>query len=150
MNDELPLVLVTGASGFVASHVVAGLVAEQKYRVRGTVRSSTSETSKLLKETFPDVELVEADLSKDDGWKECVFNVRDLLFLSRSCRSQSGGRLRVRSSRRLAYYHARRRARSGKNDSTSCRGNRTRFRSVRRRWNGEASRPDRHEFGHIM
>ncbi|XP_065844529.1 uncharacterized protein [Oscarella lobularis] len=72
MNDELPLVLVTGASGFVASHVVAGLVAEQKYRVRGTVRSSTSETSKLLKETFPDVELVEADLSKDDGWKEAV------------------------------------------------------------------------------
>ena len=71
--SELPLVLVTGASGFVATHVVAGLLAEKKYRVRGTVRDVNNESStKPLREAFPDLELFPADLSKDDGWKEWV------------------------------------------------------------------------------
>ncbi|XP_065840425.1 uncharacterized protein [Oscarella lobularis] len=71
--SQLPLVLVTGASGFIATHVVAGLLAEKKYRVRGTVRDVNNESStKPLREAFPDLELFSADLNKDEGWKEAV------------------------------------------------------------------------------
>ena len=69
--SELPIVLVTGASGFIATHVVSILLAEKKYRVRGTVRDANNEKStKPLKDAFPELELVSADLNKDDGWKE--------------------------------------------------------------------------------
>jgi len=74
------LVLVTGLSGFIASHVTAKLL-EQGYAVRGTVRNKAkgqrivdalaakgSDTSKL--------EVVEANLSKDTGWKTAVQNCR--------------------------------------------------------------------------
>lgn len=73
-------VLVTGVSGFIASHVAAKLL-EQGYAVRGTVRNKIKgerivntlaangiDTSKL--------ELVEADLSKDTGWKPAVKDCR--------------------------------------------------------------------------
>ncbi|XP_065840423.1 uncharacterized protein [Oscarella lobularis] len=71
--SELPIVLVTGASGFIATHVVSILLAEKKYRVRGTVRDANNEKStKPLKDAFPELELVSADLNKDDGWKEAV------------------------------------------------------------------------------
>lgn len=73
-------VLVTGVSGFIASHVAAGLL-NQGYAVRGTVRNKDKgarivdalsakgvDTSKL--------ELVEADLSKDAGWKSAVKDCR--------------------------------------------------------------------------
>ena len=69
--SELPRVLVTGASGYIGSNVVAALLAEKKYRVRGTVRDATNETrTKPLRDTFPEIELFSADLNKDDGWKE--------------------------------------------------------------------------------
>jgi len=74
------LVLVTGVSGFIASHVAARLLGEG-YAVRGTVRNKDkgqkivdalaaagSDTSKL--------ELVEADLSADAGWKLAVQDCR--------------------------------------------------------------------------
>jgi len=74
------LVLVTGLSGFIASHVTAKLL-EQGYAVRGTVRNKVkgqrivealaakgSDTSKL--------ELVEANLSEDAGWKAAVQDCR--------------------------------------------------------------------------
>ena len=74
------LVLVTGVSGFIASHVTAKLL-EQGYAVRGTVRNKVkgkrivdalaakgSDTSKL--------ELVEANLSEDAGWKAAVQDCR--------------------------------------------------------------------------
>ena len=74
------LVLVTGISGFIASHVTSKLL-EQGYSVRGTVRnkkkgqrivealaSNGSDTSKL--------ELVETDLSQDTGWKSAVKDCR--------------------------------------------------------------------------
>ncbi|XP_065840426.1 uncharacterized protein [Oscarella lobularis] len=71
--SELPRVLVTGASGYIGSNVVAALLAEKKYRVRGTVRDATNETrTKPLRDTFPEIELFSADLNKDDGWKEAV------------------------------------------------------------------------------
>ena len=39
-SDGVPIVLVTGASGFVAMHIIKQLLEQGKYRVRGTVRST--------------------------------------------------------------------------------------------------------------
>jgi nucleoside-diphosphate-sugar epimerase len=64
-------VLVTGASGYLAGHVVAELLAHD-YTVRGTVRRATSEVAAQL----GDVEVVGADLSADAGWAEAVAGCR--------------------------------------------------------------------------
>ena len=74
MADDL--VLVTGASGFLATHVVQQLQ-QAGYRVRGTVRSTKNEDKvKPLRELCPDskhpLELVEADLTQPDSWKAAV------------------------------------------------------------------------------
>jgi len=73
-------VLVTGLSGFIASHVAKGLL-DQGYAVRGTVRNKVkgerivealakqgADTSRL--------ELFEADLGEDTGWKQAVQDCR--------------------------------------------------------------------------
>lgn len=67
------VVLVTGAGGFIATHIVKQLQ-EEGYRVRGTVRSlEDEERIKKLKELCPDakheLELVEADLTKPESWE---------------------------------------------------------------------------------
>ena len=41
-DDGVPRVLVTGASGFIASHLTKHLLEEGRFRVRGTVRSKTN------------------------------------------------------------------------------------------------------------
>ncbi len=38
-DDGVPRVLVTGASGYIASHLVKALLEDGRFRVRGTVRS---------------------------------------------------------------------------------------------------------------
>ena len=38
-DDGVPIVLVTGASGFVATHLIKQLLEQGRYRVRGTVRN---------------------------------------------------------------------------------------------------------------
>jgi hypothetical protein len=38
-DDGVPIVLVTGASGFVATHLIKQLLKQGRYRVRGTVRN---------------------------------------------------------------------------------------------------------------
>ena len=69
-------VLVTGASGYLAMHVVKQLVDSGEYMVRGTVRSLTNETKvKPLKELSSEndkypLQLVEADLTKKETWVE--------------------------------------------------------------------------------
>jgi dihydroflavonol-4-reductase len=73
-------VLVTGLSGFIASHVAVGLL-EQGYAVRGTVRNliKGQRIVDTLAEAGTDVsrlELVEADLESDDGWKAAVQGCR--------------------------------------------------------------------------
>ncbi|GAB4582998.1 SDR family oxidoreductase [Nocardia sp. IFM 10818] len=66
------LVLVTGASGYVAGHIVKDLQ-EHGYRVRGTVRSlARSGTLPHL----PGLELVEADLTSDAGWAAAAADCR--------------------------------------------------------------------------
>lgn len=73
------LVLVTGASGFIAQQLILDLL-EQGHRVRGTVRSLTK--GERLKDSLrphsariDDIELVEADLESDAGWPEAVSGV---------------------------------------------------------------------------
>ena len=71
-------VLVTGASGFIGLHCVQQLL-QQGYRVRGTVRSEArADEVRQAMEANTDVDLgqrlaiVEADLSRDEGWADAV------------------------------------------------------------------------------
>jgi nucleoside-diphosphate-sugar epimerase len=71
-----PLVLVTGASGYIAGHCVKELL-EHGYLVRGTVRSLQDQRKvahlHALKESAgARLDLVEADLTRDAGWREAV------------------------------------------------------------------------------
>ena len=70
------MVLVSGATGYVAAHVIKQLQ-EAGYRVRGTVRSLKNEAKvKPIRELCPDaahpIELVEADLLDADSWPKAV------------------------------------------------------------------------------
>ena len=67
------VILVTGASGFVASHICKSLL-ELGARVRGTVRSLENEEKVgflrgLVENPKHKIELVEADLLKEETWK---------------------------------------------------------------------------------
>lgn len=70
-------VLVTGGSGFVGSHLILQLLADG-YVVRTTIRSLKKEQAvrKMLKdagaETGDKLSFFEANLEKDDGWKEAI------------------------------------------------------------------------------
>lgn len=69
------VVLVTGATGYLASHIIKQLHESGEFKVRGTVRS-LEDNSKLdaLKALLHDgenpVEFVEADLLKPESWTE--------------------------------------------------------------------------------
>jgi dihydroflavonol-4-reductase len=66
--------LVTGASGFIAMHVVNQLLKEGQ-SVRGTIRSlNDKEKVDALKKIGP-VELVEANLDDTESWKRAVKGV---------------------------------------------------------------------------
>ena len=80
LDNMTDRILVTGVSGFIASHVTERLL-KKGYAVRGTVRNKDkgqkivdkleahgSDTSKL--------ELFEADLGSDAGWQEAVKDCR--------------------------------------------------------------------------
>jgi nucleoside-diphosphate-sugar epimerase len=71
-----PMVLVTGATGYIATHVIQ-LLQQQGYRVRGTVRSlenkeRISPIHKLCPDSRVPIQLVEADLCNEKGWLEAV------------------------------------------------------------------------------
>ncbi|GHB00158.1 NAD-dependent epimerase [Algimonas arctica] len=74
------LVLVTGLTGYIASHVTGKLL-EKGYRVRGTVRNKAKGRRVLDAMAqkgidISEVELVQAELGSDDGWKEAVKDCR--------------------------------------------------------------------------
>lgn len=68
-------VLITGATGYLAGHCIAELLA-QGYSVRGTVRSlrtaDVGHLRALAEHTDGELEFVEADLTDDAGWSEAV------------------------------------------------------------------------------
>jgi nucleoside-diphosphate-sugar epimerase len=75
-NEFRPLVLVTGATGYIAGHCIRELL-EHGYRVRGTVRSladpsKTEHLRRIAAALGGSLELVEADLTSDRGWREAV------------------------------------------------------------------------------
>lgn len=72
-------VLVTGATGFVATHLILALL-NKGYSVRGTARSASKAAA--LKDILSayagrpiDIELVSADLNADAGWAEAMDGV---------------------------------------------------------------------------
>lgn len=78
--------LVTGASGYIAMHVVDQLLACGHY-VRGTVRSLKDEKKvepirKLAKNSKFPLELVEAELLDVDSWKNAVQDIDIILHVA--------------------------------------------------------------------
>lgn len=67
-DSSSAFILVTGASGYIATHVIRQLLDTGEYRVRGTVRSK--DKAQGIREAFPEIKLFEADLRHDEGWKE--------------------------------------------------------------------------------
>src|SRR6266404_5702232 len=75
-NETRPLVLVTGSTGYIAGHCIRELL-EHGYRVRGTVRSlanpaKTEHLRRIAAQLGGSLELVEADLTSDRGWRDAV------------------------------------------------------------------------------
>ncbi len=79
-NLKADRVLVTGISGFIASHIAKRLLADG-YLVRGTVRNK-AKGQRIVDALAADgadvsrLELVEADLGADAGWAEAVKDCR--------------------------------------------------------------------------
>jgi dihydroflavonol-4-reductase len=70
-------VLITGASGFLATHCIIQLL-EQGYKVRGTLRTMSRENE--VRETVQKyvnandrLEFVNTDLTQDAGWEQAVY-----------------------------------------------------------------------------
>jgi dihydroflavonol-4-reductase len=75
-------VLVTGATGYIAGHVIEELL-RQGYAVRGTVRSLAA-TDKVahLRALGGTLDVVEARLDADEGWAEAVAGCRLVLHVA--------------------------------------------------------------------
>eukprot|EP00123_Amoebidium_parasiticum_P014667 comp22587_c0_seq2/m.34599 comp22587_c0_seq2/g.34599 ORF comp22587_c0_seq2/g.34599 comp22587_c0_seq2/m.34599 type:complete len:342 (-) comp22587_c0_seq2:189-1214(-) len=79
MASTKPLVVVTGASGYIACHIVQQLLQSNLYRVRGTVRSLGPENEKrvaplraVAEQTGLELDLVVADLLEPSGWEKAI------------------------------------------------------------------------------
>ncbi|MFQ5479084.1 MAG: SDR family oxidoreductase [Candidatus Binatia bacterium] len=75
-EESKPLVLVTGASGYIAGHCVIQLL-EAGYRVRGTIRNlgnkkTVARLESLVPAASERLELVQADLASDGNWSDLV------------------------------------------------------------------------------
>ena len=77
------LVLVTGASGFIAKHCIAEALS-RGYRVRGTLRhmGRQDEVRGAVGERGDRLSFVEADLTRDDGWETAVRDCRHVLHVA--------------------------------------------------------------------
>lgn len=73
--------LVTGASGYIAMHVINQLLKEG-HSVRGTIRSSNDkEKVDALRKLGP-IELVEADLDDAESWKRAVKGIDIVIHIA--------------------------------------------------------------------
>jgi dihydroflavonol-4-reductase len=77
------LVLVTGASGFIAKHCIAEALASG-FRVRGTLRhmNKADEVRAAVGETGDRLTFVPADLTRDDGWDLAARDCRHVLHVA--------------------------------------------------------------------
>jgi len=87
IDESVPLVLVTGATGYIATHAIQQLLSSGKYRVRGTIRSLKNEEKvKALKELVPDakypLDLCEADLHNKESWPPAVQGCKYVLHIA--------------------------------------------------------------------
>eukprot|EP00184_Porphyridium_aerugineum_P003350 CAMPEP_0184702552 /NCGR_PEP_ID=MMETSP0313-20130426/24647_1 /TAXON_ID=2792 /ORGANISM="Porphyridium aerugineum, Strain SAG 1380-2" /LENGTH=258 /DNA_ID=CAMNT_0027163059 /DNA_START=133 /DNA_END=905 /DNA_ORIENTATION=- len=89
-KEASELVLVTGITGFVASHCAVKLL-EKGYRVRGSLRSMkrADEMRQVLikalkEETLSNdiLQFVELQLTSEDGWKEAMQDVKYVLHVA--------------------------------------------------------------------
>merc|ERR1719203_1439408 len=78
LKEKEDIVLVTGASGYIAGHIIKQLL-ENGYNVRGTVRSLKNHETKYKhlydlqnEKQSNKLELVEADLCSDDKWDSVI------------------------------------------------------------------------------
>ena len=92
MSDK-PLILVTGATGFVGKWTVIALLREG-YRVRGTVRSldrASEVTDTVVREVGPEaaarLTLVATDLLADAGWREAMAGVSAVMHVAAAIRA---------------------------------------------------------------
>jgi len=92
-SSNLPLVLVTGATGFIATQVIQDLYESRLYRVRGTTRNCESEKSKIIRNLFPEIELVACTLTSDAGWEDAFRGVTYVLHVASPYLSFSGGNI---------------------------------------------------------
>ncbi|MGG6310512.1 GDP-mannose 4,6-dehydratase [Paenibacillus macerans] len=80
-ENNKPLVLVTGGSGFIAVHIILKLL-EKQYRVRATLRtmSRQDEIKAMLKTggvtNLEDLSFIQTDLSSDKNWDQAVKGAR--------------------------------------------------------------------------
>ena len=84
-------VLVTGATGFIAQHCMLQLL-EAGYEVRGTARSANraADVVAILSPHLSDaargrldaLEVVAADLTRDDGWRGAVEGCRFVMHIA--------------------------------------------------------------------
>ena len=87
VDESVPLVLVSGATGYVATHTIQQLLISGNYRVRGTIRSLKNEEKvKPLQELVPDakypLELCEADLQDKENWISTVKGCKYVLHIA--------------------------------------------------------------------
>lgn len=80
-------VLVTGATGFIAKHCIAELL-RNGYRVRGTVRDPVRSAENVKRAVAragveaSSIEIVAADLLKDEGWADAAQGCRYMLHVA--------------------------------------------------------------------
>ena len=78
-------VLVTGATGFIASHIIYQLL-ENNYLVRGTVRSLKNPKNEHIYSIYPskkdNIELVEAEILSTDNWDPIVSGCQYVLHVA--------------------------------------------------------------------
>lgn len=84
MSNEL--ILVTGGSGFLATHTIVAALAAG-HRVRTTLRSASRadellHTVTLAKQDVRNLEIVTANLSADEGWTDAAAGVDRVLHLA--------------------------------------------------------------------
>eukprot|EP01099_Mayorella_cantabrigiensis_P006175 TRINITY_DN510_c0_g1_i2.p1 TRINITY_DN510_c0_g1~~TRINITY_DN510_c0_g1_i2.p1 ORF type:complete len:359 (-),score=92.44 TRINITY_DN510_c0_g1_i2:54-1034(-) len=66
--SQKPIVVVTGASGFIASRIVHDLRTTQKYQVRGTVRNASDPKKIEFLKNLGDVQIAEGDLTVEGSF----------------------------------------------------------------------------------